>query len=757
MGLPGIPWDTLPSGVAAALTRVADAPTWQDEIDVALSEIGAALGVERCYVFQNLRGPEGRLWMDLVAEWDEAGIRPIFDDPSNRLHPYFPDFARWIDEMSEGRALAGTLASLPESAALVLGAEGTVATVQAPVIVRGDWWGFAGIDLCRGDAEMSGQHEAMVWHLAATLAHAVGRDLAVEDEQLRADLYRSLVERGPAAAYIDGVDPHASTIYISPQIAQILGYTPEEWYEDPELWSTVLHPDDRERAFDENARHNETGEPFRLEYRMFHKDGRVVWVHDEATMVRDRRGMPRYSHGVLLDVTDRKKGEQHPAHGVYHDELTGLPSRAMFEELLELSIARARRAESAVAVLCVDLDDFRLVNDSLGHQTGDVLLRAIAERLRDATRETDLVARRGGDQFLLLLADLDADERSSSGALARSQAVAQRIQDSLARSFTVYGKEVYLPASIGISVFPFDAEDTGSVLRNVESAMHEAKRVGSSTFMMATGDARGSGERLDFVTRLRKAVDARRWTLHYQPVLELESGRMTGVEALIRWIEPDGTTVPPLEFIPVAEELGLIEQIGAWVVREISYQVQAWRELDLDLEVGFNLSPRQFWQPDLAKRIVSELRDAGVDLSKLVVEITESSAMIDPVRAQEILTELHDAGFTIAIDDFGTGYSSLSRLREMPVDILKIDRSFVTGVHEDRGASAIVSAFLDLAQGLGMRTLAEGIETEEELAFLRERGCQQGQGFLFARPVPPEEIIAYAFGGLPSSSVLRAR
>jgi EAL domain-containing protein (putative c-di-GMP-specific phosphodiesterase class I) len=224
---------------------------------------------------------------------------------------------------------------------------------------------------------------------------------------------------------------------------------------------------------------------------------------------------------------------------------------------------------------------------------------------------------------------------------------------------------------------------------------------------------------------------------------------MSGVEALIRWFEPDGTMVPPGEFIPLAEELGLIEAIGDWVVRELVYQSGVWRELGIDLEIGFNLSPRQFWQPDLADRILQQIRGGGLEPSRVIVEITESSAMMDPDRAHEILWDLHSGGLRIAIDDFGTGYSSLSRLREVPVEILKIDRSFVSGVDKDEQAASIVSAFIELSRGLGMTTLAEGIETEGELAFLIDQGCGLGQGFLFSRPVPPEEIIAYALGGVP--------
>ena len=726
---------------------------WGSVLDTVLAAAGRAIGVDRCYVFQNRRGPDGRLWMDLRGEWDAPGVRQLFDDPRNHLHPYYPDFQRWIDVMGEGREIVESVHEFRGPEHQVLTAEGTVATWQVPVMVSDGWWGFVGIDLCT-DRPWAGADGALLRELVDALSASVTEQRAAEDERLREDLYRSMVESGPAISYIDAIDDQASTIYVSPQIEGLLGYAPEEWQADAGLWPRALHPDDRARALAENARHNETGEPFRLEYRIFAKDGRVVWIHDAARIVNDERGMPRYSHGVMIDISERKRTEEELAFQAYHDELTGLPSRAMFEELLDLSVSRARRHDGSVAVICVDLNDFSLVNDSLGHQAGDGLLIGVADRLREATRETDLVARRGGDQFLLLLADLARDDGGVDGAVMRAEAVAQRIQESLLAPFAVEGTEVYVAASIGISLFPDDAQDAGTLQRNAESAMYEAKKGGLAGFVLSAGSALDSSAKLQFVTRLRKAVEAQRWVLHYQPIVDLETGHMVGVEALIRWIEPDGTLVPPGDFIPLAEELGLIEQIGHWVVRELTYQVQAWRELDIDLEVGFNLSPRQFWQPDLARRIQQEFRTSGVEPSRVVVEVTESSAMLDPDRAQDILRDLHAAGFSIAIDDFGTGYSSLSRLREMPVKILKIDRSFVSGVHDDRQSASIVSAFLELANGLDMSTLAEGIETAEELAFLREHGCRLGQGFYFSRPVPPEEIIAYAFGGIPAATAL---
>jgi diguanylate cyclase (GGDEF)-like protein len=399
----------------------------------------------------------------------------------------------------------------------------------------------------------------------------------------------------------------------------------------------------------------------------------------------------------------------------------------------------------------VDLDDFRLVNDSLGHQQGDAILQMLADRLRGATRETDLVARRGGDQFLLLLADLERDGGGDmDAALIRAESVVQRIHGALRDPFTVMGTELFLSASMGISLYPQDAPDANGLMRNAEAAMYDSKKAGPSGHVVSSrGDVDSAGK-LRFVTSLRKAVEAQQWTLFYQPVVELATGQMTGVEALIRWIEPDGTIIGPNEFIPLAEELGLIEAIGDWVVGEIVYQGTAWKELGMDLEIGFNLSPRQFWQPDLSSRIIEQIVGGGLDPSRIMVEITETSAMMDPDRAHEILWALSNGGLRLAIDDFGTGYSSLSRLREMPVDVLKIDRSFVDKVDQDPQAASIVTAFIELARGLGMTTLAEGIETRGEHEFLVARGCPLGQGFLFSKPVPPEEIIAMAFGGIPA-------
>jgi diguanylate cyclase (GGDEF)-like protein/PAS domain S-box-containing protein len=556
--------------------------------------------------------------------------------------------------------------------------------------------------------------------------------------------YGTLVEQIPAIVYIDVADESMSTSYVSPQIHGLLGITPQEYEADPDLWYKHLRPDDRDRALATYLEGRSSGDSFTFEYRLIARDGRVVWFSDSAVAVTDADGAPLFVHGVMLDITDRKRAEEQVEFLAYHDKLTGLPNRAMFDELVELAIARARRQGTGAAVLHLDLDNFKLVNDSLGHEAGDELILELAERLKEATRETDLIARPGGDEFFLLLADIERTPPIAGGAdaeLVLAESVTTRVQQALQVPFVLAGNEVYATASIGVSLFPHD-DDAATLVQNAEAAMFQSKKAGPGGYLVHVADDADSLSRLSLTTRLRKAVENQTWTLHYQPLVSLVDASMTGVEALIRWPEPNGGLVPPGEFIPLAEEMGLIEAIGDWVVEEIGRQDLAWRQAGLELEIGFNLSPRQMWQPDLVQKIVSRLDQAGMDPTKVVVEITESTAMTDPDHTQRVLFDLHDRGLQLAIDDFGTGYSSLARLKHLPVDILKIDRSFVRDVDNDHDAASMVSAMITLASNLGMTPLAEGIETEGEWRFLADRGCPRGQGFYFSKPVPPEEILA---------------
>jgi diguanylate cyclase (GGDEF)-like protein/PAS domain S-box-containing protein len=571
-----------------------------------------------------------------------------------------------------------------------------------------------------------------------------GRDaeIALTEAQLR---YRSLVEQIPAVVYADDGE---RTFYVSPQIGDILGVTPEQYIEDPDLWLRLVHPDDRRVVQEESDAFLAGAGGDLSDYRMVRPDGRIVWIRDRAYAFRDEEGRVLWEHGVLFDVTELKDAEARVAHLAYHDGLTGLANRGLFEETLALAVERARRDGTSVGVLYLDLDNFKLVNDSLGHHAGDALLSALAERLRSCTRETDLVARQGGDEFLVLVADLELDE--ADVAIRR---VAQRVIDAMAAPFDLHGVEFHALGSIGVSVFPRDSDSPEALLRNADIAMYRAKRVEPGGCVFFSADEDDALARLSFSSLLRQAVAEERWVMHYQPVVDLNDRRVIGAEALIRSVDPYGGLLAPGEFIPAAEELGLIEAIGDWVIDEVARQQLAWATEGLDLVVSFNLSPRQLWTPRLGDRVLERLREVDVDPSKLTVEITESTAMADPDRTQRVLGELRAWGLGLALDDFGTGYSSLSRLKHMPVDVLKIDREFVRNVDRDVRLAGMVRAMIQVAHSLEMVAHAEGVETGDEYAFLRANGCRYAQGYWFARPMPAQELAELVRRGAPLGQV----
>ena len=577
-------------------------------------------------------------------------------------------------------------------------------------------------------------------------ASAIVAGRQAEEARFQAEaLYQSMIEQIPAIVYVD--EGGQGTSYVSPQIETIFGVTAEAYCTEPDLWRNLIHPEDRDRIVTEYEAFVDGSGTDLSDYRVITPDGRTVWIRDRAQPVRDSKGRVVLEHGFMFDITELKEAEAQIAHLAYHDKLTGLPNRALFEETLELAIHRAARNDMSVAVLFLDLDNFKLVNDSLGHHAGDLLLQELAIRLSTCTRDTDIVARQGGDEFLLLLGDLErnpAPGADHESATQVAETIAGRIRDALREPFDLHGTQFFAGGSIGISLYPIDALDVETLMMNADAAMFRSKRTdpgGHTFFSMGEDDP---SERLSFGSRLRRAVELESWVLHYQPVVDLADGRMVGAEALIRWQDTTGGLVAPGEFIPVAEELGLIEAIGDWVIDEMAVQQRAWMDQGLDIEVSFNLSPRQLWSAHLAEKILGKLHAADVDVTRIVVEITESTAMAEPDRTQKILTELHSWGVRLALDDFGTGYSSLARLKHMPVDILKIDQAFVRDVHTDMRLAGMVRAMIQLAQSLDMVPLAEGIETEGEYTFLRSNGCRLAQGFYFSRPVPPEQILELA-------------
>ena len=595
--------------------------------------------------------------------------------------------------------------------------------------------------------------------LVVTLRDITARHVAAEARFEAEAKYRSLVEHIPAVVYLDPVDEDSSSIYVSPQVRDLLGIEPQEWLENPYVWRDHVHPEDFDRAWEEYEDAYNAHAPLSHEYRMVHEDGTIRWVLEQAFPIDDEAGNPWLIQGVIFDITQRKEAEEEVVFLAYHDKLTGLPNRHLFSELLEAAIARARRYDLGVGVLFLDLDNFKLVNDSLGHHAGDLLLAQLADRLRECTRETDTVARQGGDEFLVLLGDLDRREERPGApdpGMEVAEAVAARVRGALEDPFDLNGTPFYATGSIGISMFPQDASDADTLMRNADHAMYQSKNHEPGGVVIFAAEGHDALQKLSLTTRLREAVQSEHWILHWQPIVDIGTGHMESVEALIRWVDPNGGLVAPGEFIPLAEELGLIEAIGEWVITELARQQAAWREEGLDIRVGFNLSPRQMWSAHLADKIMGQLRKGDVDPRNVVVEITESTAMADPDRTLRILQELHAWGFGLALDDFGTGYSSLARLKHMPVDVLKIDRSFVREVHRDVSLASMVRAMIQLAQGLDMTPLAEGIETYGELEFLRSNGCRLAQGFLFSRPVPAEKIpeLAAKSSLLPESQAV---
>jgi diguanylate cyclase (GGDEF)-like protein/PAS domain S-box-containing protein len=564
---------------------------------------------------------------------------------------------------------------------------------------------------------------------------------AIENAKLYGELqstvtqYRSLIERLPAVTYLDDLEA-GETQYISPQITGLFGITPEEWKSSPDAWLRAVHPDDRERAGAAFTEAMEAGKEFHAEYRVLSPDGAVRWVVDRTEILPRGAGQRALTQGMIFDITDRKRAEQELSHRASHDPLTGLPNRDQFRAALDEAIASAETHEGSVAVMYVDLDDFKLVNDGFGHEVGDELLAAVAQRLSRATRATDVVGRDGGDEFLVLLPNLPGSHEEATRAAEMS---ATRVRDALVEPVSAGSVEIHVSTSIGVSLFPFDAADTQTLLKHADAAMYDAKAAGRDARRFYEPGARDSEERLALTGRLREAIKHGELTLHYQPIVELASGRMIGVEALARWNDSERGPIGPDEFIPLAERTGLIRPLTEWVIREASRQAAEWAAAGHDSHVSVNIPPDTCQQIS-AGSIAVMIRNEGCDPSRITLEMTESATMAPRPGLEQEMAILTAHGMSLAIDDFGTGHSSLGRLGDFPAGMLKIDRSFVRGLPEGRAARTLVKAIMYLAQGFDLRVVAEGIETEAQRDFLLAAGCDYAQGYLFSPPVTAAEV-----------------
>jgi diguanylate cyclase (GGDEF)-like protein/PAS domain S-box-containing protein len=674
---------------------------------------------------------------------------------------------------------------------------------------------------------------------------------AEERLQETQERYRTLVERMPAVTYMDRADSSNEPIYASPQVEAMLGYTPEEWMAG-RLWRERLHPDDRERVLASDERFEADGGSVDEEYRLLARDGSVVWVREETVLVGEEGGEPLFVQGILTDITKRKRAEEalresnqrvvdilesvtdafyaldrewrftylnkeaerilqrskeeligkiiweefpeamdlvfypeyhramtdgetvtfqeyypplkgwfelraYPARGgisVYfrditerkaleeqlehqalHDPLTGLPNRTLFTDRLRQALARTKRRQKSLAVMFMDLDNFKVVNDSLGHEKGDTLLVAVSERLRSCLRPEDTLARFGGDEFTVLLEDVVSPDEAVR--------VAERITDELRGPLVLEGKELFVNVSIGIVVGDASTKDPESLLRDADIAMYRAKdeAIGYKVFDEAMHGWAVS--RLELENDLRRAIEHEEFVVHYQPIVNLQTSKLWGLEALVRWNHPERGRLNPDEFVPIAEESGLVVPMGETVVEEACRQAAQWqREFPRTplLLMSVNLSGRQLRRPNLHKVIEQALRESGLSASSLGLDITETVYISALDANTAALDRLKAIGLRVSIDDFGAGYSSLSYLKRLPADVLKIDKSFVRGLGLEVEDTAIVQTIVDLAHILGMEVVAEGVEVEEQETLLKEMGCDFAQGFYFFEPLPPGAV-----------------
>ena len=549
-----------------------------------------------------------------------------------------------------------------------------------------------------------------------------------------------------AADMIAVVDCAGNRLYNSPAYLKVLGYSSEEL----QLTSSAeqIHPEDRQRVLAAAEKARLTGRGERLEYRMRHKDGTWRILESVATAIPKEDGRTEKLVIVNRDITERKRAEETLAHNALHDALTNLPNRTLFLDRVRHALALSQRHQNyKFAVLFIDLDEFKVFNDSLGHAAGDALLIEIARRLTVSIRRVDTLsrsglikgaspvaseqslARLGGDEFTMLLEDI----RDCGDAIR----VAERIQERLAVPFAVGGQEVVTTASIGIAFCAPSYTLAEDLLRDAEIAMYRAKREGKARCQVFDNAMHTLAvKRLRLETDLRRALELGEFRVHYQPIVSLPSGKIAGFEALSRWQRPEGL-LSPAHFIQIADETGIILPMNRQLLREACLQLRAWQSqfpCHPPLTISVNVTPKQFAQPDLAAQFETILGEVGIDPGSVNVEITETIAMADPQRSSLVLAQLKALGVHLSIDDFGTGYSSLSRLQEFPVDTLKIDRTFISKIDTDSETSEIVRIIIMLAHNLGLKVVAEGAETAEQVSLLKQLKCELAQGYFFARP-----------------------
>jgi diguanylate cyclase (GGDEF)-like protein/PAS domain S-box-containing protein len=548
--------------------------------------------------------------------------------------------------------------------------------------------------------------------------------------------YRTLIEQLPLVVYVDALDDISSNIFTSRQIEPLLGYSVEEWATEADLFKRLLHPDDRERVLAAHTHTHETHEPLSIEYRLIARDGRVVWLRDEGVVVLDERQEALHLQGYLLDITREREAEQQLRQLALYDPLTGLANRAFFHERLRHAIKLRHDEGHATGLLYIDLDDFKGINDRWGHDLGDEVLHEIGQRIERSVRPGDTAARLGGDEFAIVLTEPVTPEDAVG--------VAERLLREIGRPLESGRGPLYTSASVGIAF----GNDDETLVREADIAMYRAKshpEVGYA-FFDAKLD-RVSLERSQRIAELREGIAREEFRLDYQAVVDLDRHEIIGYEALVRWEHPREGELPPGEFIGLAEETGLIVGLGEWVLNEACTEATRLCRLHgRPMHMSVNVSARQLHHPDFLRHVQRALDTSALMPELLTLELTESTLLASDEKVARTLQTIKDLGVVLALDDFGTGYASLSYLRQFPIDVVKIDRSFTADVSNQHGDLVLLKGIIDLGHALELNLVAEGIETSEQHTIVRRLGCHQAQGFYFGRPSHPAQRDLDAIG-----------
>ncbi|HEU4522068.1 MAG TPA: EAL domain-containing protein [Thermoanaerobaculia bacterium] len=581
------------------------------------------------------------------------------------------------------------------------------------------------------------------WFLAGSALLVIGSIAGAHRTRVKvvrasAERFKQLFDRNPAGEYranaaggiLDCNDACAKMLGFGTR-AELMTHGISDFYGSSTEWQTML------------SRLRDQGSLASFETALVRVDGTAIWVLMNASMMTDGKGNPIIA-ATLVDITDRKRAEEEVRYKAHHDMLTGLPNRALFRDRLSIALNYAHRHGNQLAVLCLDLDGFNVVNEAFGREGGDELLRQVAERVKTCVREEDSVARVGDDEFTLMI--------MKPANVGDVTSVARKILQAVSQPLVVDSHEFNITTSIGIAFYPQDGGDADSLLKNADSALYQAKEAGRNSYQLCSPFlARKAAERLTLETALHQALERHEFVLHYQPQLDLRTQAVTGMEALIRWDRGGKNVLRPAEFIGVAEDTRLILPIGEWAIEEACRQGEKWHREGTPMRIAVNVSARQFQQPNVVSMIRDAVERSGFDPRFLEIEITETTAMEDPDLTAEILLDLKTLGISVAIDDFGVGHSSLNYLKRFPIDALKIDQSFVQDITRGGSDGAIVSAVIAMGKALNIRVIAEGVETTDQLKFLKEHGCYEFQGYLFSRPMAASALTEMIHTATPSA------